>query len=259
MSNTIDTYLNNSLDSSQQEPLTILEQVVNLVQELKDTKDEQHQVNTELDQEIQTHLEAEPEVSQLCQQVQLVEVNLDNTTNHVNHLTTQLTDTTKVSEIEQLIDTNLENNLTPVEDKEINLDNQLRKVKEYNIQTDKRFHDNINRLTELQERFENAERRSAIAQKRISSLEEDIRNAYVEMKILIQARERSRTREEKYLKDIEDLQNRLKTAQERTDNAEADAEKSQLKIAQLQEKLLAERNKSSRIEKMIANSSKPLE
>ncbi|CAF3762912.1 unnamed protein product, partial [Rotaria sordida] len=133
MSNTIDTYLNNSLDSSQQEPLTILEQVVNLVQELKDTKDEQHQVNTELDQEIQTRLEAEPEVSQLCQQVQLVEVNLDNTTNHVNHLTTQLTDTTKVSEIEQHVDTNLENNLTPVEDKEINLDNQLRKVKEYNI------------------------------------------------------------------------------------------------------------------------------
>ncbi|CAF1114311.1 unnamed protein product [Rotaria sordida] len=129
MSNTIDTYLNNSLDSSQQEPLTILEQVVNLVQELKDTKDEQHQVNTELDQEIQTRLEAEPEVSQLCQQVQLVEVNLDNTTNHVNHLTTQLTDTTKVSEIEQHVDTNLENNLTPVEDKEINLDNQLRKTK----------------------------------------------------------------------------------------------------------------------------------
>ncbi|CAF4130341.1 unnamed protein product, partial [Rotaria sp. Silwood1] len=85
------------------------------------------------------------------------------------------------------------------------------KAKEYKSQTGKRFQENINRLTVLQERSEHAERRSTIAEKRIASLEEDIRNAYVEMKTLIQARERSRTREEKYLKDIEDLQTRLQS------------------------------------------------
>ncbi|CAF4144702.1 unnamed protein product, partial [Rotaria sp. Silwood2] len=234
MSSTIDAHIDTSLNLSEQEPLRIRDKVVNLFQELKETQDEQRQINTELDQEIQDRIETEVEVSQLHEQVQLAEVNVDNTTNRVDHLITQVTERAKVSEETQHVCVNLENKLTIIKDKEIELDNQIRKIKEHNIQRDKCFQENINRLTELQERFEHAERRSTIAHKRIASLEEDIRNAYVEMKTLIQARERSRAREKKYLKDIEDLQTRLKAAQQRTDEAEADVEKLQIKIDQLQ-------------------------
>ncbi|CAF4364374.1 unnamed protein product, partial [Adineta steineri] len=147
-------------------------------------------VNTELEKEIQGRIEAEAEAAHLRRQVQLVEVNLDNATARVNHVTTQLIEVIKVSEAARHVCTNLENKLTSVKDKEIDLDDELRKAKECSIETDKRFQENANKLNELQERFEVAERRSTISEQRMGSLEQDIRHAYVEMKTLLQAEEK---------------------------------------------------------------------
>jgi chromosome segregation ATPase len=98
MSSTIDILTESSLVLSKQEPLTIREKIVNLFQELEEARDEQRRVNTELIQEIQARIDAEKEVSHLNRQVQLVEVNLDQTTNRVNYLTKQLIEVVKVSE-----------------------------------------------------------------------------------------------------------------------------------------------------------------
>jgi len=86
-----------SIELSKQEPLPVREKLVNLVEELEGTKDEQRQINIELDKEIQ----AKSDASHLCRQVQLVEVNLDNTTNQVNNLTTELIEVANVSEAAQ--------------------------------------------------------------------------------------------------------------------------------------------------------------
>jgi len=98
MPSTIDTPSEPSLGLSKQEPLTIREKIVNLFQELEGTKDEQRRVNTELAKEHQARIDAEKEAAHLRRQVQLAEVNLDNTTAKVNHLTTQLIEVVKVSE-----------------------------------------------------------------------------------------------------------------------------------------------------------------
>ena len=90
-----DTLLN---DISKQQPLTVREKIVNLFQELEVTRDEKRRVNTELDKEIQSRIEAEAEAAHLRRQVQIVEVNLDNATARVNHVTTQLIEVIKVSE-----------------------------------------------------------------------------------------------------------------------------------------------------------------
>jgi hypothetical protein len=98
MSSKIDTLPDASSKLSKQEPLTAREKIVNLFHELEGTRDEQRRVNTGLDKEIQARIEAESEASHLRRQVQLAEVNLDNTTARVNHLTTQLIEVVKVSE-----------------------------------------------------------------------------------------------------------------------------------------------------------------
>lgn len=92
MSNTNDKLPENSL------PLTIREKVVNLFEELEGTKDDQRQVNIELNKETQARIEADADASHLRQQVQLAEVNLDNTTTQVNHLTTEVIEVVKASE-----------------------------------------------------------------------------------------------------------------------------------------------------------------
>ncbi|CAF0994933.1 unnamed protein product [Adineta ricciae] len=264
MSSTIDikptipeTLLNDltKQQQQQQQPLTVREKIVNLFQELETTRDEQRRVNTELEKELQSRIEAEAEAAHLRRQVQLVEVNLDNTTARVNHVTTQLIEVIKVSEAARHVCTNLENKLTTVKDKEIDLDDELRKAKECSIETDKRFQETSNKLNELQERFEHTERRSSNAEQRITNLEQDIRHAYVEMKSLMQIEEKAHGTEEKYRKTIEDIQARLKSAQQRTDEAETDVGKLQLKVDKLKEKLADERNKSRQLEKMMAASS----
>lgn len=83
---------------SQQQPLTVREKIVNLFQELESTRDEQRRVNTELEKQLQSRIEAESEAAHLRRQVQLVEVNLDNTTARVGHVTSQLIEVIKVSE-----------------------------------------------------------------------------------------------------------------------------------------------------------------
>ena len=106
MSSTVDikptipeTLLNDlTKQQQQQQPLTVREKIVNLFQELETTRDEQRRVNTELEKELQSRIEAEAEAAHLRRQVQLVEVNLDNTTARVNHVTTQLIEVIKVSE-----------------------------------------------------------------------------------------------------------------------------------------------------------------
>ncbi len=85
-------------DISKQQPLTVREKIVNLFQDLEITRDEQRRVNSELEKEIQSRIEAEAEAAHLRRQVQLVEVNLDNATTRVNHVTTQLIEVIKVSE-----------------------------------------------------------------------------------------------------------------------------------------------------------------
>jgi len=85
-------------DISKQQPLTVREKIVNLFQDLEITRDEQRRVNSELEKEIQSRIEAESEAAHLRRQVQLVEVNLDNATTRVNHVTTQLIEVIKVSE-----------------------------------------------------------------------------------------------------------------------------------------------------------------
>lgn len=90
-----DTLLN---DISKQQPVTVREKIVNLFHELEITRDEQRRVNTELDKEIQSRIEAESEAAHLRRQVQLIEVNLDNTTARANNITTQLIEVIKVSE-----------------------------------------------------------------------------------------------------------------------------------------------------------------
>jgi len=241
-------------DISKQQPLSVREKIVNIFQELEITRDEQRRVNTELDKEIQSRIEAESESAHLRRQVQLVEVNLDNAAARVNHVTTQLIEVIKVSEAARHVCTNLESKLTTVKDKEIDLDDELRKAKECSIETDKRFQETANKLTELQERFELAERRSTNAEQRIATLEQDIRHAYVEMKTLLQAEEKGHATEEKYQKTIEDLQSRLKSAQQRTDEADAEVGKLQLKVDKIKEKL-AERNKCHQLQKMMAATS----
>ncbi len=101
MSSRINTVTESSLGLLKQEPITIREKIVHVFQELEGTKDEQRQVNTELDQEIQARMEAESDAGHLRQQVQLVEVNLDHATNRVDHLTTELIEVLKVSETAQ--------------------------------------------------------------------------------------------------------------------------------------------------------------
>ncbi|CAF0774695.1 unnamed protein product [Adineta steineri] len=259
MSSTIDVkpIISDTLsnDVSKQQPLTVREKIVNLFQELETTRDDQRRVNTELEKEIQGRIEAEAEAAHLRRQVQLVEVNLDNATARVNHVTTQLIEVIKVSEAARHVCTNLENKLTSVKDKEIDLDDELRKAKECSIETDKRFQENANKLNELQERFEVAERRSTISEQRMGSLEQDIRHAYVEMKTLLQAEEKAHATEDKYRKNIEELQARLKSAQHRTDEAETDVGKLQNKVDKVKEKLADERNKCHQLQKMMAASS----
>lgn len=99
MSSRVDTFPDHSLTSSKQDPLTIREKIVNLFNELEGAKNEQRQVNTELNKEIQARVDAEAEATHLRRQVQLVEVNLDNTTSRVDHLTKQLIEVIKVSEV----------------------------------------------------------------------------------------------------------------------------------------------------------------
>jgi hypothetical protein len=98
MSDKVNALSDASLASSKQEPLTVREKIVNVFQELEGTRDEQHSVNAELDTEIHARKEAETEANRLRRQVQLAEVNLDNTTAKVDHLTTQLIEVIKVSE-----------------------------------------------------------------------------------------------------------------------------------------------------------------
>ncbi|CAF0735178.1 unnamed protein product [Rotaria sordida] len=261
MSSTIDVKpklsdtLLNDISQQQQQPLSVREKIVNIFQELEITRDEQRRINSELEKEIQSRIEAEAEAAHLRRQVQLVEVNLDNATARVNHVTTQLIEVMKVSEAARHVCTSLETKLTTVKDKEIDLDDDLRKAKECSIETDKRFQETANKLNELQERFELAERRSTIADQRIVSLEKDIRHAYVEMKSLLQAEEKAHATEEKYRKTLEDLQSRLKSAQQRTDEAETDVGKLQIKVDKLKEKLADERNKCHQLQKMMADSS----
>ncbi|CAF0775068.1 unnamed protein product [Rotaria sp. Silwood1] len=250
-----DTLLNDVSQQQQQQPLSVREKIVNLFQDLEITRDEQRRINAELEKEIQSRIEAEAEAAHLRRQVQLVEVNLDNATARVNHVTTQLIEVIKVSEAARHVCASLENKLTAVKDKEIDLDDELRKAKECSIETDKRFQETANKLNELQERFELAERRSTIADQRIASLEKDIRHAYVEMKTLLQAEEKAHATEEKYQKTLEDLQSRLKSAQQRTDEAETDVGKLQIKVDKLKEKLADERNKCHQLQKMMADSS----
>ncbi|CAF4121614.1 unnamed protein product, partial [Rotaria magnacalcarata] len=236
MSSTVDVTPNisdallNDISKQQQQPLTVREKIVNLFQELEITRDEQRRINTELEKEVQSRIEAEAEAAHLRRQVQLVEVNLDNATARVNNVTTQLIEVLKVSEAARHVCTNLENKLTTVKDKEIDLDDELRKAKECSIETDKRFQETANKLNELQERYELAERRSTMGDQRIVSLEKDIRHAYVQMKSLLQAEEKAQATEEKYRKNIDDLQSRLKSAQQRTDEAEGDVGKLQIKV-----------------------------
>ncbi|CAF3165983.1 unnamed protein product [Rotaria socialis] len=263
MSSTVDVTPNisdallNDISQKQQQPLTVREKIVNLFQELEITRDEQRRINTELEKEVQSRIEAEAEAAHLRRQVQLVEVNLDNATARVNNVTTQLIEVLKVSEAARHVCTNLENKLTTVKDKEIDLDDELRKAKECSIETDKRFQETTNKLNELQERYELAERRSAMGDQRIVSLEKDIRHAYVQMKSLLQAEEKAQATEEKYRKNIDDLQSRLKSAQQRTDEAEGDVGKLQIKVDKVKEKLADERNKCHQLQKMMAESSAP--
>ncbi|CAF1558107.1 unnamed protein product [Rotaria magnacalcarata] len=261
MSSTVDVTPNisdallNDISKQQQQPLTVREKIVNLFQELEITRDEQRRINTELEKEVQSRIEAEAEAAHLRRQVQLVEVNLDNATARVNNVTTQLIEVLKVSEAARHVCTNLENKLTTVKDKEIDLDDELRKAKECSIETDKRFQETANKLNELQERYELAERRSTMGDQRIVSLEKDIRHAYVQMKSLLQAEEKAQATEEKYRKNIDDLQSRLKSAQQRTDEAEGDVGKLQIKVDRVKEKLADERNKCHQLQKMMAESS----
>jgi uncharacterized protein (DUF3084 family) len=95
---TIPDTLSNDVSKQQQQPLSVREKIVNLFQELEITRDDKRRVNTELDKEIQSRIEAEAEAAHLRRQVQLVEVNLDNATARVNHVTTQLIEVIKVSE-----------------------------------------------------------------------------------------------------------------------------------------------------------------
>lgn len=258
MSSTVDVTPNVSdalVNDSKQQPLTVREKIVNLFQELEVARDEQRRVNAELEKEIQSRIEAESEAAHLRRQVQLVEVNLDNATARVNNATTQLIEVMKVSEAARHVCTGLEGKLTAVKDKEIDLDDELRKAKECSIETDKRFQETSNKLTDLQERFELAERRSNVANQRMVSLEKDIRHAYAEMKSLIQAEEKSTSEEEKHRKNIEELQLRLKAAQQRSDEAEVDVVKLQTKADKLKEKLADERSKCGQLQKMMAESS----
>jgi len=154
-----DTVPEHSVGLSKQEPLPIREKIINLFEELEGTKDEQRQINIELDKEIQGKTDAESDASHLRRQVQLVEINLDNTTNRVNNLTTELIEVTKVSEAAQQYElifsikknkdfyvpiffsicTDLENKSIVVKDKEIDLDDELKKAKESTIEIDKRL------------------------------------------------------------------------------------------------------------------------
>lgn len=253
--NLVETNLSLNDDLSKQQPLTVREKIVNLFQELETSRDEQRRINAALEKEIQGRIEAENETTHLRRQVQLVEVTLDNATARVGHVTTQLIDVIKVSEAARHVCTNLENKLNSVKDKEIDLDDELRKAKECSVETDRRFQQTASKLNELQERFERAERRSTVAEQRIVTLEKDIRHAYVEMKSLLQAEEKAQTNEEKYRKTIEEIQNRLKSAQQRTDEADIDVVKLQGKVDKLREKLADERSKSQQLQKILLASS----
>lgn len=87
-----------SENSSQVEPLTVRDKIVQAVEELTSSKDEQHRLKNELDEQTQARLDAESQANQLHRQIQITEVNLDNNTNKVEHVTTQLIDVLKVSE-----------------------------------------------------------------------------------------------------------------------------------------------------------------
>lgn len=253
--NLADPNLSLEEDPSKQQPLTVREKIVNLFQELETNRDEHRRINAALEKEIQGRLEAENEAAHLRRQVQLVEVTLDNATARVGHVTSQLIDVIKVSEAARHVCSNLENKLNSVKDKEIDLDDELRKAKECSMETDRKFQETTQKLNDLHERFERAERRSNVAEQRMTFLEKDIRNAYVEMKSLIQAEEKAQTTEEKHRKTIEDLQNRLKSAQVRTDEADSDVVKLQEKVDKLREKIADERNKSQQMKKVIDSSS----
>lgn len=84
--------------SSNAEPSTVRDKIVQAVEELTESKVEQREVNTELDEQTRARLDAESQANHLHRQIQIAEVNLDNSTNKVDHVTTQLIDVLKVSE-----------------------------------------------------------------------------------------------------------------------------------------------------------------
>jgi len=110
-------------------------------------------------------------------------------------------------------------------------------------------------MINLQERLEHAEHRSTIAEQRIAVLEQDIRQAFVEMKSLTVAEERHQRREEEYRKNISDLQSRLLVAQQNTDRSEFEVGKLQTTVDKLKEKLVDERTKYRQLHKMMVASS----
>ncbi|CAF1216716.1 unnamed protein product [Didymodactylos carnosus] len=245
----------NDASFQQQPPLSIREKIVNIFENLEITKDELRICQSQLDKESTARIEAETEGSHLLRQMQLIEVNLDNTTSKVAQVTTQLLDVVKVTEASRHACNNLENKLTMVKSKEIELEDDLRRAKECSIETDKRFQEASKKMMNIQERLEHAENRATLADQRIVLLEQEIRHAYVEMKALTLTEEKSQQREEEYRKIVAERQSRLKEAQQRTDESEFEVGKLQQTVDKLKEKLVDERTKYRQLHKMMLASS----
>lgn len=81
-----------------EQPLTVREKIVNLIDEYTNTKNEHEEINRELNNESQLRHDAQNQASHLHRQVQLVEVNLDSTTAKVEYLAKQLIEVLKVSD-----------------------------------------------------------------------------------------------------------------------------------------------------------------
>ena len=147
------------------EPSTVRDKIVQAVEELTESKAEQRQVKTELDEQTHARLDAESQANHLHRQIQIAEVNLDSNTSKVDHVTTQLVDVLKVSEaakqyaliflnfsiwkevsLVRSICTDLDNKLTTITDKEIGLDDELRKAKASNVEIDRRVQEVIERI-----------------------------------------------------------------------------------------------------------------
>ncbi|CAF1263502.1 unnamed protein product [Didymodactylos carnosus] len=255
VSQVISNNVNDASFQQQQPPLTVREKIINIFENLEITKDELRNCQNQLDKESTARIEAETEGSHLRRQMQLIEVNLDNTTSRVAQVDAQWLDVVKVAEAARYACNNLENKLTMVKDKEIELEDDLRRAKESSIETDKRFQEASKKMVNLQERLEHAEHRSTLADQRIVSLEREIRQAQIEMKSLILAEEKSQRREEEYRRIVNEKMSRLKEAQQRTDESEFEVAKLQQTVDKLKEKLVDERTKYRQLHKMMLSSS----